>query len=214
VDWEAAAAFPSVGTTAYNTLTLAGRMQAGDTVLIHAAAGGVGSTAVQLARVLGAGFIIGTVGSADKAKVALELGADAAINYQEEDVAQRVREITGGALADVVLDGIGAATFESSLASLAPFGRLVAYGQASGPPTPVGFGSIYGDNKSIVGYSTGGTKRLRPEALRAPGLAVLKLLAGGRWKPLINTRFPLAQAADAQRLVEERNSVGKVMLIP
>jgi NADPH2:quinone reductase len=125
-----------------------------------------------------------------------------------------VRELTNGALADVVLDAVGAATFEGSLASLAPFGRLVVYGQSSGPPTPVGFGSVYGENKSIVGYSTGGHRRLRPEALRAPGLAVLKLLAGGRWKPLISTRFPLAQAADAQRLVEERNSVGKVMLIP
>ena len=214
LDWETAAAFPSVGTTAFNLLTLAGRMQPGETVLIHAAAGGVGSTAVQLARVLGAGLIIGTVGSAEKAKLAIEQGADAAINYREEDVALRVRELTSGALADIVLDGVGAATFESSLASLAPFGRLVAYGQASGPPTPVGFGTIYGENKSIIGYSTGGYRRLRPEVMRAPGLAVLKLLAGGRWKPLISTRYPLAQAADAQRLVEERNSVGKVMLIP
>lgn len=118
VDWEAASVFPSVGTTAYNLLTLVGRMQPGETVLIHAAAGGVGSTAVQLARVLGAGMIIGTVGSEEKARVALDLGADAAIVYRQEDVAQRVREITGGAGADVVLDGVGADTFEASLADL------------------------------------------------------------------------------------------------
>ena len=98
-------------------------MKAGQTVLIHAAAGGVGSTAVQLARVLGAGLIIGTVGSAEKAKLARELGADVAINYREENVAERVQEITDGAGADVVLDGVGASTFEASVASLAPFGQ-------------------------------------------------------------------------------------------
>jgi len=212
LDWETAACFPSVGTTSLNLLTLAGRMQPGDTVLIHAAAGGIGSTAVQLARVLGAAKIIGTVGSAEKAKLILDLGADAAINYREEDVVERVRALTNGAGADVVLDGVGADTFESSVASLAPFGRLVAFGQSSGPPTPVGFGSIYGDNKAIIGYSTGGRKRTRPEELRAPGLAVLKLLAQGRWKPVIGARFPLEQAADAQRLVEDRGSTGKVIL--
>ena len=214
VDWEAASIFPSVGTTAYNLLTLAGLMQPGETVLIHAAAGGVGSTAVQLARVLGAGLIIGTVGSEEKARVAQKLGADATINYREEDVTQRVRDLTGGTGADVVLDGVGADTFEASIASLASFGRLVAFGQASGPPPAVSFGPIYGDNKSIVGYSTGGHRRARPEALRAPGLAVLKLLANGRWKPLVGARFPLDQAADAQRLVEERGSTGKVVLLP
>jgi NADPH2:quinone reductase len=183
-------------------------------VLIHAAAGGVGSTAVQLARTLGAGMIIGTVGSEEKARVALELGADAAINYRQEEVPRRVRDLTGGAGADVILDGVGADTFEASLASLAPFGRLVAFGQSSGPPPPVAFGPLYGENKAILGYSTGGHRRLRPEALRAPGLAVLKLLAQGRWKPLICARFPLDQAADAQRLVEDRGSVGKVVLLP
>src|SRR5204863_10102422 len=104
----------SVGTTSFNLLMQAGRMQPGETVLIQAAAGGIGSTAVQLARTLGAGTIIGTVGSPDKAKLILELGADAAINYRVENVPERVLELTGGAGADVVLDGVGAATFEDS----------------------------------------------------------------------------------------------------
>jgi NADPH:quinone reductase len=214
IDWHVAACFPSVGTTAFNLLTLAGRMQPGDTVLIHAAAGGVGSTAVQLARVLGAANIIGTVGSAEKAQLILGLGADAAINYREEDLVERVRELTKGAGADVILDGVGQDTFESSVASLAPFGRLVAFGQSSGPPPPVGFGPIYGENKAIIGYSTGGRRRSRPEELRAPGQAVLRLLAQGRWKPVICAQFPLDQAADAQRLVESRGSTGKVILTP
>jgi NADPH2:quinone reductase len=212
--WDEASCFPSVGTTSFNLLMQAGRMQPGDTVLIHAAAGGVGSTAVQLARALGAGQIIGTVGSAEKASLILSLGADAAINYRQENVVERVQELTGGAGADVVLDGVGADTFEGSVASLAPFGRLVAFGQSSGPPPGVFFGRIYGDNKSIVGYSTGGHRRLRPEALRQPGLAVLKLLVQGRWKPIIGARFPLVQAAVAQRMVEDRESTGKVLLIP
>jgi NADPH:quinone reductase len=212
IDWETATCFPSVGTTSFNLLTLAGRMQPGETVLIHAAAGGIGSTAVQLARVLGAGLIIGTVGSAEKAKLIMDLGADAAINYREEDVVERVRELTKGVGADVILDGVGKDTFEGSVTSLAPFGRLVAFGQSSGPPTPVSFGAIYGDNKTIVGYSTGGRRRLRVEEIRAPGLAVLKLLARGRWKPIIGARFPMEQAADAQRLVEDRGNTGKVVL--
>lgn len=214
VEWESGACVPSVGCTAYNLLTLAGRMQPGETVLIHAAAGGVGSTAVQLARVLGAGTIIGTVGSAEKAKVAGELGADATINYRDEDVVERVRALTGGAGADLVLDAVGADTFERSLACLAPFGRLVCYGQSSGPPPPIAPGPLYPDNKAIIGYSTGGHRRLRPDALRPPALAVLKLLAQGRWRPFIGARFPLAQAADAHRLVEDRESIGKVLLLP
>jgi NADPH2:quinone reductase len=212
LDWETASCFPSVGTTSLNLLTQAGRMQPGETVLIHAAAGGIGTTAVQMARALGAGMIIGTVGSAEKAKLALELGADAVINYREEDVVARVRELTGGAGADVILDGVGASTFESSIASLAPFGRLVAFGAASGPPTAALFGPLYGDNKAIIGYSTGGQRRTRPEALRQPSLAALKLLVQARWKPIIGATFPLAQAAVAQRMVEDRESVGKVVL--
>ena len=214
VDWEGAANVPSVGSTALNLLTLSGRLQPGETVLVQAAAGGVGSTAVQLARTLGAGLVIGTAGSAEKLDLVRSLGADATINYRDEDVAARVLELTNGVGADVILDGVGKDSFESSVAALAPFGRLVAYGQASGPPPPVSFGTIYGENKSIIGYSNGGFRRRRPEMLRPVGLAVLKLLAQGRWKPVIGARFPLAQASEAHRLVESRGSTGKVLLLP
>ncbi len=214
VDIEQAAVVPSVGTTAMALLTIAGRLQPGETVLVHAAAGGVGSTAVQFARTLGAGLVIGTVGSAEKAKIALELGADAVINYRTEDVAARVKEITGGAGVDVVLDGVGKDTAETSVAVLAPYGRLVVFGMASGAPAPIAFGPLYGDNKTVVGYSTGGHRRSRPDVLRPPGIAAFKLLAAGRWKPLIGARYSLAQAAIAHRMIEDRESVGKVLLIP
>ncbi|HEY3117954.1 MAG TPA: quinone oxidoreductase [Chloroflexota bacterium] len=214
VSFENAACIPSVGVTAFNLLTSAGRMQPGETVLIHAAAGGVGSTAVQLARVLGAGMIIGTVGSAEKAKVARDLGTDATINYREENVLERVRALTSGLGVDVVLDAVGADTFETSLACLAPFGRLVCYGQSSGPPPPVACGPLYAENKSIIGYSTGGNRRLRPDGLRAPALSVLKLLQQDRWKPVIGARFSLENAAEAHQLIEDRESIGKIILTP
>jgi len=192
LDSERAACFRVVGQTSFNLLTAAGRLQPGETVLVHAAAGGVGSTVVQLARVLGAGRIIGTVGSRQKADLIQELGADVAINYREENVAERVRAATDGAGADVVLDGVGADTFEASLASLAPLGRLVVFGQSSGPRPPVVLPPI-GENKSIIGYSSGGLFRSRPEAPRAPGLAALTPLVQGRWSPLISARFPLGK---------------------
>jgi len=214
IDWETASTVPSVGSTALNLLTRAGRLEAGDTVLIQAAAGGVGSTAVQMARALGASFIIGTAGSDEKCALIRSLGADAAIDYREEDVAERVREFTNGAGCDVILDGVGKDSFDSSVASLAPFGRLVAFGQASGPPPAVGFGTLYGENKSIIGYSNGGYRRRRPDELRPVGIAALKLLAQGRWTPLIGARFPLAQASKGHELVESRASTGKVLLIP
>jgi NADPH2:quinone reductase len=114
----------------------------------------------------------------------------------------------------VVLDGVGKDTAETSVAVLAPFGRLVVFGMASGAPAPIAFGPLYGDNKAVIGYSTGGHRRTRPDVLRAPGLAAFKLLAAGRWKPLIGARYPLAQAAIAHRMIEDRESIGKVLLIP
>jgi NADPH2:quinone reductase len=214
MDPEQASVVPSVGTTAMALLTIAGRLQPGESVLVNAAAGGVGSTAVQFARLLGAGLVIGTVGSAEKAKVAHDLGADAVINYREEDVIERVKAITGGAGVDVVLDGVGADTTANSVAVLAPYGRMVIAGQSSGPPAPIAFGPIYQENKTVVGYSTGGHRRTRPEVMRPLGIAAFKLLAQGRWRPLIGARFPLAQAAMAHRMVEDRESIGKVLLIP
>jgi NADPH:quinone reductase len=213
MEWNVAACVPSVGTTSFNLLTHAGRLQPGESILVHAAAGGVGSTVVQMARVLGAARIIGTAGSQEKCDLVRELGADEAINYREEDVPERVRGLTNGRGVNLVLDSVGKDTFASSLGSLALHGRLVVYGQASGPPPPVEFGSIYGENKTIVGYSTGGFRRSRPEALRAPGLAALELLKTGRWRPIIGASYQLDEAEEAQRHVESRASVGKVLLL-
>jgi NADPH:quinone reductase len=214
VDFDTAAAFPTIGVTAYNLLTLVGRLSAGETVLVHAAGGGVGTTAIQMARRLGAGKVIGTVG--DDAKVALvhELGADEVINYRAEDFAARVRDLTGGNGADVILDSVAGPTFEASLSCLAPFGRLVVFGQASGEPGVARSADLYGLNRAVLGYSTGGYRRLRPAALRPAAEAVLHLLAGGEIRFVVGGRYPLAEAADAHRLLESRQSTGKILLVP
>jgi NADPH2:quinone reductase len=215
VDFEEAACVPAVGITAYNLLTTSAALRPGESVLVQAAAGGMGTALVQLARAFGAGLILGTVGSEAKARLVRDLGADVAINYREDDAVARVKEATGGVGADVVFDSVGKDTFAGSLACVAPFGRLVTFGQSSGPPPALVLDqSFYGENKAIIGYSTGGNRRYRPEALRAPALAVLNLIAHNRWAPVIGARFPLEQVAVAHQLVEDRGSTGKVLLIP
>ncbi len=214
VDFETAAAFPTIGVTAYNLLQTVGRLQTGETVLIHAAGGGVGTTAVQIARLLGAGRIIGTVGDDAKAGLVRDLGADVAINYRREDFAARVRELTGDAGADVILDSVGGEVTAGSLRCLAPFGRLVAFGQASGEHGQVRTGDLYPLNKAVLGYSTGGYRRLRPAALRPAAEAVLAWLAEGQLRMVVTERLPLAEAATAHRRIESRATTGKILLLP
>ncbi|HEY7059952.1 MAG TPA: quinone oxidoreductase [Chloroflexota bacterium] len=214
VDFETAAAFPTIGVTAYNLLKTVGRLGEGETVLVHAAAGGVGTTAVQAARLLGAGRVFGTVGDDAKAGVVRDLGADAVINYRQEEFAPRVRALTGDAGADVVLDSVAGPVTAASMSCLAPFGRLVVFGQASGEPGQVPTSEFYPLNRAVLGYSTGGYRRLRPAGLRPAAEAVLDWLAAGRLQIVIGRRYPLAEAAEAQRFVESRASTGKVLLLP
>ena len=214
VDWETAAAFPVLGVTAYNILHLAGRLAAGETVLVHAAAGGVGTTAVQMARLLGAGQVIGTVGDDAKAALVRELGADAAINYRTADLAARVLELTDGRGVDVILDSVSGEVFRESLRCLAQFGRIVVFGRSSGQAGTVQTTELDGVNRAVIGYSSGHYRRNRPAALRPAGETVLGWLAEGRWRPIIGHRYPLAEAAAAQQLIERRASTGKVLLLP
>lgn len=214
LDLETAAAFPTLGITAYNLLTTAGRLAAGETVLVHAAAGGVGSTAVQMARLLGAGTVIGTVGDDAKRPLAESLGCRHVINYRSEELTARVKELTEGRGADLILDSVSGPIFQQSLACLAPFGRLVTYGRASGEAGQLQTDDLFMSVRSVIGYSTNTYRRLRPAALRPAAEAVLGMLTDGRLKLVIGARFPLAQAAAAHRLVEGRQSTGKVLLLP
>ena len=211
---EQGAAFPIAGITAYNILALAGRLQPGETVVVHSAAGGVGSTAAQVARALGAGRIIGTVGDAAKAAAARAAGCDEVLVRGEGDWVERVNALTGGAGADVILDGIAGDVLTRGMACLAPFGRMVAYGISSGEPGQALSSQLHPVNRAVVGYSSGHFRKLRPQALRPAAEAVLALLAEGRLRFAISERLPLAQAAQAHLLIESGTSTGKILLEP
>jgi NADPH2:quinone reductase len=200
--------------TAYNVLSFAGRLAPGESVLVHAAAGGVGSTAVQIARALGAGTIFATVGSEEKCTIARDAGADVVIDYRSEDFARRVLDETGGRGVDLILDSVAGEVFTAGLTALAPFGRLVAFGMASGTPGTVRTNELHPSNRAVVGYSSGSYRKLRPEALRPAAEASLRLVADGKVRVLVGARFPLRDAADAHRLVESRAGHGKVLLTP
>ena len=200
--------------TAYHILTFAGKLQRGESVLIHAAAGGVGSLAVQLAKHLGASPIVATVGSAEKARIARDAGADVAIDYTQGDLTKAVLAATGERGADVVLDSVAGPVFQASLGAFAPFGRYVIYGMASGIPGEAKSPLFHTQNRSLIGFSAGHYRNLRPEVLRPGTLAVLELAAHGVVTPIVGARFALRDAAQAHTLVESRASHGKVLLDP
>ena len=212
IDIISAAAFPTNGVTSYNLLTMAGRLAAGESVLIHAAAGGVGTTTCQLAKLLGAGTVIGTVGDESKADLACSLGCDHVILYRTEDLASRVMSITGGKGADLILDSIGGSATEQSLACLAPWGRIIAFGRSGGTAGQIPTDLLHAGNKSAIGYSTGGYRYARPEALRPAGDAVLGYLRSKQLKMVVSAQFPLSEANAALDLLASRRSTGRVVL--
>lgn len=214
VDWEQGAAFPTIGITAWNILTWVGRLQPGETVLVHAGAGGVGSTAIQLAKHLGAGKVIATVGADAKAELVRSLGADLVVNYRREPFAAGVLQATGNQGADLILDSLGGQTVNEGLTCLATFGRLVSYGHASAESGTVLTQPLHSGCKAVLGYSSGTYRRHRPALLLPSAQAVLDLLARGTLKLVIGKRFALQDAPAAHRWIESRQSVGKALLLP
>lgn len=189
------------------------KVQPGQTVLVHAAAGGVGLLLVQWLKLVGA-TVIGTAGSEAKAELARKAGADHTIDYSHEDVAKRVREITGGQGVPVTFDGVGAATWQASLASTSRRGLIVSYGNASGAVTGVALGSLSTAGSLFVTRPTL-FDYYRDPAERASGAARLfELLAAGKLHVTIAQSWPLAQVAEAHRALESRQTVGSTILIP
>jgi NADPH2:quinone reductase len=188
-------------------------LKPGDTALVHAAAGGTGLLLVQIAKMLGA-RVFGTVSTPEKAQLVSKAGADAVINYVEQDFAAEIRKLTGGAGVNVVYDSVGKATFEKDLDCLAPRGALVIFGQASGPVPPFDTavlnarGSLSLMRPSLTHYVANSADVLR----RAGDL--LKWIEDGKLKITIGKVFWLADAAQAHRTLESRQSVGKIVLIP
>jgi NADPH:quinone reductase len=212
VDFDTAAACPIVSFTSYKLLADVARLEPGETVLIHAAAGGIGTTAIQLAKILGAGLVIGTVGSEAKAAAALEAGADHVICYEREDFAEKVNQLTNGEGANVILDSISGWVSEKSMTCLAPYGRLVHFGNASGAIGTFATKDLHASCRSVLGFSFGTTRKMRPHLLRDTAEQVFRHLADGRLRIKIGSRFPLEEAAKAHEWVESRQSTGKVLL--
>ena len=213
IDFETAAAMTMQGLTAAYLLRRTYRVQPGDPVLIHAAAGGVGLIASQWAKALGA-MVIGTVGSEAKAAVARAHGCDHVINYSTENFAQRVRELTGGEGVAVVYDGVGKDTFAGSLDCLRHFGMLVSYGNASGPVSPVDLlqlalkGSLYVTRPTLM------THLARRDDLVALGAKLFDVVAAGKVRIEINQRYALKDAAQAHRDLQARQTTGSSVLLP
>ncbi|MFY0545972.1 quinone oxidoreductase family protein [Brevibacillus sp. H7] len=212
IDFDTAAACPIVSFTSYKLLADVARLEPGETVLIHAAAGGIGTTAIQLAKLLGAGQVIGTVGNESKAAIALEAGADHVICYEKEDFAERVNELTNGEGANVILDSISGWVSEKSLNCLAMYGRLVHFGNASGESGRIKTQDLHASCRSVLGFSLGTTRSKRPHLLRDTAERVFGYLADGRLQIKISRRFALEEAAQAHEWVESRQSTGKVLL--
>ncbi len=202
--FEEGASFLLTFLTAWIPLTRQVRLQAGATVLVHAGAGGVGSAAIQVAKHLGA-RVVATASSEEKLAVARELGADEALPY--EGFEEHVR-------ADVVLDPVGGDVFTRSLATLNPMGSLVALGFAGGWWEPLDPAPLVGRNVGVIGFYLGRLMRHRPEVVQEAIREIVQLWESGAVRPLVGATFPLDEVADAHRLVEERRSVGKVVLVP
>jgi NADPH2:quinone reductase len=209
---EQAAAMMLQGMTAEYLLRRVYRVQDGDTILFHAAAGGVGLIASQWASHLGA-TVIGTVGSEAKAELAAAHGCAHPVLYTRDDFVARVRELTGGAGVPVVYDSIGRDTFMQSLDCLRPRGLMVSFGQASGPvdPIPVGLlgqkGGLFLTRPSLMHYTA-----TREELLASAG-ALFEVVASGAVRIEVRQRFPLAEAAAAQRALEARETMGSTVLL-
>ncbi len=213
VDDRTAAAATLKGLTVHSLVRRTHEVRAGETVLVHAAAGGVGLIMVQWLKAIGA-TVIGTVGSDAKAEVARRNGCDHVIVYSREEFPKRVREITGGAGVPVVYDAVGKATFEGSLDSLAPLGLMVTYGNASGPVPPfdVGVlgrkGSLFLTRPSVFHYIA------KREDLERAAAELFDVLRSGKVKVKIGGTLPLAQAAEAQRALAARETTGSLVLLP
>jgi len=201
------------GLTAWHLYRTSARVQEGESVVVHAAAGGVGSLAVQLGRAMGARRVIATASTEEKRALALDLGADAAVDAAPEGLADRLVEANDGRRVDVVFEMAGGEVFEQSLHALAPFGRVVAYGNASGVPNEVQTARLMRRSASVAGFwlmhCVG-----RPEMLAGPLADLFERAARGELRAIVGATYPLSEAARAHEDMQARRTTGKLLLLP
>jgi len=214
VDDGTACALVLQGTTAWHVLRTSAQLRPGETVVVMAAAGGVGTLAIQLARIFGAGRVVAVASSPEKRALAMELGADATVDSGEEDLTGAIRAACGGR-SDVVLEMTGGPTTEACLATLAPFGRMVIYGMASRQPTtPVDLGRLTMRSQGVLGFWLAHAMREPGRLLGAPMSELLDLVARGDLRAVVGATYGLSQARRAHEDLRERRSVGKLLLDP
>lgn len=211
MDFETAASFPVAYGTSHVGLKRRAALQRGETLMVHGAAGGVGLTAVEIGKAMGA-TVIATARGADKLAVAKAHGADHAIDYTTEDLRARVKEIVGDKGVDVIYDPVGGDVFDTSLRCLAWEGRLVVVGFAAGriPQAPANL--LLVKNMAVMGVFWGAYRQRDPQVLRDSFAELLSWYAAGKLKPHISHRFTLDQAPQAMAAMLERRSTGKVIL--
>jgi NADPH2:quinone reductase len=211
-DQQAAAAMMH-GLTAHYLVNDAHKLKAGETALVHAAAGGVGLLLVQMARAIGA-RVIGTASSDEKAKLAREAGADEVIVFTRQDFESEVKRLTGGKGVDVVYDGVGNATFEKNLNVMRLRGMLVLYGMSSGPVPPVDPAKLSEKGSLYMARTTLAHFTATREELLARTSALFAMIAEGKLKLRIAKTYPLSEAVESHRDMEARKIAGKLLLIP
>ena len=201
------------GSTAWHILKTVGHLNPGETVVIHAAAGGVGTIAIQLAKMWGA-KVIASTSSPEKAELAKKLGADVTIDANAQDLAAAMLEANGGKKVNLILEMVGGKTFDASLEVLAPFGRVVTYGMAARtPPSSINPAVLMGGSKTITGFWLShcfGRKELMNDVINE----LFQLVVAGKLQPVIGATYPLSKAADAHRAMLARQTTGKIALDP
>jgi NADPH:quinone reductase len=202
------------GATAWHLLRTSAHLEPGETVVVHAGAGGVGTLAIQLAKRWGAGRVIATASSDAKRQLTLELGADVAVDSTVDDLTAALREANDGKRVDVVLEMTGGPVFDQSLAALAPLGRLATFGQASRTqPTPVAAGMLMARSIGVIGFWLVHVMQ-RPKLFAAAVTDLMAMIADGSIRPVIGETYSLDGAADAHRALLDRSSTGKLVLEP
>ena len=214
VSFAEGSAVPVVYPTAHQCLRDAGRLQAGETVLVHAGAGGVGLAAIQLAKIWGAGKIIATAGGKAKLDVCLAQGADHAFDYSDETWVDKVKEVTGGNGADIIIDMVGGRIAELSLKVLAWRGRFIVVGFAGGTIPNIPANRLLLKAASAIGVVWGECARREPHTAKAVLGDLFTLLAQGKFKPVVTSTYPLSKAPQAMIDLATRKTHGKVVLVP
>ena len=205
------AALPNQGLTVYLMLTASTQLRTGESILIQGASGGVGSLAIQLARIMGAGLVIGTASSDKKLRFIESLGATHTVDYTKEGWTQQVLDATGGRGVDVILESVGGDIFEKNFDCLAPFGRYVLYGSTRGPGQPVPPRRLMAQAQTLTGFYLP-VYLQKPEVIHSGLEYLVNAAARGDLKPVIDRTLPLCDATEAHRLLEDREVQGTILL--